>query len=173
MIKKREGIRKMENADIVSLNDKLIDAARAEEILQELLDWYDIVDSDFQDGDTQEAAYTKTKRKLTRAIQEGLIEIKIETDPDGTETINVYQHLQREVKGIKADDQNDHGRTVKYKEVTGRAKTAVKDEKGSGNASKLYSYLGALSGYGPQPFINMRGRDNGIAECLGYIFLQV
>lgn len=140
----------------------------AEDQLQLFLDWYDICREDFissDEGESSSTWYDKITSRLKRAIRKGLVEIKEENTKDGSPTLNVYQTLTRKIPGVESP--------ICYKEISGRAKLALKGSAKTGQFAQIYLYLGGLCGEGEKVFHNMAGRDGAIAECLGFLFLQV
>ncbi len=141
--------------------DFILSEESAKEQLDNLVDFYDI---DFEElateDDGERAAETITKR-LLKAIRKGLIEI-VETDDGG---IEVVQQLKRPVRSIKDN-------RVTYKEVSGRAKTAMGKYKEKDHASRMYAFLGALSGTDPGTIMSFRGVDMRTAETLGAFFIM-
>jgi len=131
----------------------------AEDQFELLTDYYDI-DLDDEDDSDVRRANKSIKKKLVKAIQRGLIEIKEEED-----TLNVYQYLIKPMDGIKSP--------IKYKEPSGLSKIAMKESGKEDHYGKMYNLLGGLSGEGKKPFLKMRGRDLSTAESLALLFLDI
>jgi hypothetical protein len=124
------------------------------------LNWYDLDEDDF--AEEEKAGYEQAKRKILRAIRQGRIEIDIEPDDKGDDTIIVKQTLKDDSK-------------ITYYEVSGKAKIAIREER-SGPISqytKVCQFLGGLSKLGHRTFAAMKGKDLSLAECLAHIFLKV
>lgn len=139
--------------------DQKISKETAEGQIDFLMKYYDIDQDDIK-NERQENIYDKTYRKLTKAIQEGLLEIKNED-----ETPIVYQYLKKPPQNM--DPQ------IRYREISGQAKVAMKGIKEEDAYNRLYAFLGGLSGLGSNVFTKLKGRDLGIAEYLAWLFLQV
>jgi len=146
----------------------IISKENSEKQLESLFDWYDINLDDYKDDpeESEGAIFVKAKAKIKRAIESGLVEIREEQDGQGDPTLKVYQKLTKKYAKMEKD-------TICYAEVSGRSKAAIRTNKKQGDFSRMYQFLGALSGEGESLFLRMKGRDNSIAECLGFVFLQV
>lgn len=146
----------------------IISEEAAEAQIQIFLDWYDICREDFvnvEDGDMSSTWYDKIVKRLVRAIRKGLVEFKEENTKDGSPTLNIYQTLTSPITGVD--------NPICYKEISGRAKLAMRGNAKTGQFAQIYLYLGGLCGESETVFHKMRGRDGAIAECLGFLFLQV
>ena len=141
------------------MSDFKISEESAEEQISNLLEYYDIEIEDF-DNENLKSALATSRRKLVKAIRKGMIEIKEE---DGTPI--VYQHLLKPVKGIESP--------IRYKEVDGRSKRAMKKMSENDYSGRIYAFLGGLSGDGSTIIERFQSQDLTVAECLGTIFLQV
>lgn len=138
----------------------------AEAQFEQLLDWYDIDEEDFEDE--EQSGFRQAEKKVIRAIRQGRVEIIIEQDKDGIDTLIVYQNLGQAVKGIAEN-------RIRYEEVCGRAKIAIREERKGpiSQYAKVGQFLGGLSKLSPRVFSEMRGKDHSLAECLASIFLKV
>lgn len=128
-----------------------ISSENAESQFNEWLDFYDIVFDDIVREQTKEGAET-IANKVKRAIQTGRLEI-VPDDPNG---FTVVQHT---MKGVE----------LRYSELSGQAKAET--DRYTGNITKVYALLGKLSGLGLDAIKQLKGRDLGLAECIGAIFL--
>ena len=138
----------------------IISEERAKEILQQLLDYYDIELYATSDSDADTRQAKQIERRLVRGIMCGALELD---DKDGR--INVVQHLGRAIGSVD---------TLTYHEVSGKAKIGMsKGGKGEDYHGKLYGLLGALCNEGPMLFHSMSGVDLSRAESLGLLFLLV
>jgi len=124
----------------------------AQEQLNQLLDYYEI---DFDDIPTdQKNSFDMIGKKLVKFIRQGRLEIKIE---DGIQCIQTLKN----------------GSTViTYKELTGKAKTAMGTKSAEDGNGRIYALMGALSD-GEAAIMQLKGPDLSLAECLGAVFLAV
>lgn len=127
--------------------------------LDTMLSHYDIVIEEMSDD--LRKSITVSLKKIRKAIEDGWIEIKV----DGEGDLLVEQTLSKPGKGGAS--------VIKYREVDGRAKIAMKDNSSDDYHGKLYSFLGGLSGQGSAAIMRLQGRDLAIAEALGMVFLQL
>jgi hypothetical protein len=100
----------------------------------------------------KEAAETAVN-KIKRAIRNGRLEI--EEDPE--KGMIVKQHTKNTI--------------ISYGEISG--KTKLEADKHEGNNAKIQAILGSLSGKGLDAISQLKGKDLGLAECVGVIFLVV
>jgi len=135
----------------------------AEEQINLLLEYYDI---DLEDPNLDEDEIRGIKsaaRKLTRAVRRGGVEIKDEDDG-----LAVYVHLRHPPKGTDE--------SIRFREVDGKAKVAMKDVKSAtDHHGRLYKMMANLSGESLSypKLIALKGVDLATVECLGLLFLQV
>lgn len=130
-----------------------ISRERAQEIIQEWLDFYDIDFEDIVNDQGKEGAQT-IQNKLVRAIMKG----RLETDPNNEKGFVVFQHI------------ND-GKTLIYNELSGHQ--MIEGEKAKGSIAGMYAMLGSLCGLGSTAIKNLKGKDLGLAHAIGTIFLVV
>jgi len=136
----------------------------AEKQLELLLDYYEIelekrLKSD--DAEKAQAVADSVQDILIRAITKGRLEIDEDPEDGG---IRIIQTLRRPVGEVSQ---------IRYYEVTGRARTAIKDvEKGS-IYNKMYSLLSAVSKQPIVVFHRMGGVDLTTAETLFTVFSLV
>ena len=124
----------------------------AQEQLNQLLDYYEI---DFDDIPTEQAkAFQMIGKKLVKFIRQGRLEIKIE---DGIQCIQTLRN----------------GTTIIiYKELNGKAKTAMGTKSAEDGNGRIYALMGALSD-GETMITELKGPDLSLVECLGAVFLAV
>jgi len=144
------------------MSEKKLSKENAQKQLDTLLDYYDLDLDDISDENVHNAI-TSSCNKLLKAIKKGRLEIKEEDD-----TLNVYQYLKKPIGGKEGSLT-----VIKYREIDGRSKIAMKDNKESDYHGKIYSFLGGLSKEGGAVIMRLKGVDISIAECLGALFLQV
>ena len=124
----------------------------AQEQLNQLLDYYEI---DFTDIPTdQKNAFDMIGKKLVKFIRQGRLEIKIE---DGIQCIQTLRNGTT---------------TIEYKELSGKAKSAMGTKSAEDGNGRIYALMGALSD-GEAAIIQLKGPDLSLAECLGAVFLAV
>lgn len=127
-----------------------IENAQAE--LDKLIDYYEIdiddLPSSAKDG------IDAVMKKMVKFIRLGRLEIKIE---DGIQCIQTLR---------------DSETKITYKELNGKAKTAMGSKKETDQHGRLFALLGALSD-GERVIHQLKGPDLSLAECLGGLFLLV
>jgi hypothetical protein len=150
------------------MSEYKISEESAEEQLGIFNEWYDIDPEDFSEmaegNQAAQNAFKVVSRKLIRAIRKGYLEIREEKGKDGSPTLVVEQVLSRPIEDVER---------VKYREVTGLARTAVKTKEGDNDTLRNYKLLGILSGEDYKLFQKLRGADIGVTDCLGFLFMQV
>lgn len=135
--------------------DQVISEERAQEILDQFTEYYDI-DPETMPENLQRVI-ASSLAKIKKAIRDGRLEI----ETDG-QSITVKQNLQKPPAGVASQ--------LTYKEVTGAAKIGIKDD--STDYGKMYTFLGALTGDGVGVIQKLGGKDLSLAESLGVVFLQ-
>jgi hypothetical protein len=135
--------------------DQVISEERAQEILDQFTEYYDI-DPETMPENLQRVI-ASSLAKIKKAIRDGRLEI----ETDG-QSITVKQNLQKPPAGVASQ--------LTYKEVTGAAKIGIKDD--STDYGKIYTFLGALTGDGVGVIQKLGGKDLSLAESLGVVFLQ-
>ena len=124
----------------------------AQEQLNKLLDYYEI---DFNDIPIeQKNAFEMIGKKLVKFIRQGRLEIKTE---DGIQCIQTLRNGTT---------------TITYKELNGKAKTAMGTKGPDDGNGRIYALMGALSD-GETVITDLKGPDLSLAECLGAVFLAV
>jgi hypothetical protein len=144
-----------------------ISESNAKEQLDLFFEWYDIDFDEMYEAAQQgqgAASVRAAKSKLIKAIRQGRIEIKEESDRKKEPTLNLYQHLDWPILEKKS---------VQFKEVTGATRVALKTGGSSNETAKMYQLLGALSGEGAEFFLRLKRADIGIADVIGFLFLMV
>ena len=153
----------------MSSNDNVVDMATqtkisresAEAAVDEFYDYYEIDPAD-ESEDIREQLL-KAKRRLIKAVMVGRIEFKEESNKKGISEMVVYQHLKKPLA---------NGTDVfRYREMSGRAKTAMKGASDNDMAGKMQSLLGYLSGTSAGIVADLQGVDYSLAESLSAIFL--
>lgn len=145
------------------MTDEVLSQEVAEEQIQTLLDYYDI---DFEDPNLDEDELRAAKsaaRKLTRAVRKGGVEIKEEDDG-----LAVYITLRHPPKNVT--------NPVRFREIDGKAKIAMKDVKSATDYhGRIYKMMANLSSdaLSYPKVIALKGTDLATVECLGLLFLQV
>ena len=138
----------------------------AEAQLAKLLDYYEIDLEKRLKAESAEKAQSVAddiRDILLRNIEKGRLEID-DDDQSQTGGIRITQRLRSPVGGISE---------IRYYEVTGMARTSIKDvDKGSPH-HKLYSLLGAISKQPVKVFLGMGGVDLTCAETLSTVFSMV
>ena len=137
--------------------ERKISHESAENQLESFLEYYDIEFDDIENERSHDAAM-QTKKKIIRAIVSGRIEIN---EVDGVPLIS--QHLKN----------TDEEKTLNYVEITGRHKLVLDQKKEDKNYSKIYTLLASLSNTSESVIAKLKAADMGIAESLGFLFLQV
>lgn len=133
----------------------------AEAAVDEFFDYYEL-DPEDEDPDSK-AQLVKAKKKMVKAVQNGRLEFKTETNKKGIEEMCVYQHLKKPLANGTA--------TFRYREMGGRAKTAMKGAGENDMAGKMQSLLGYLSGTSAGIIADLQGVDYSLAESLSLVFL--
>jgi hypothetical protein len=145
----------------------IISEQTAHEQLDLFYDWYGIDYDEMLEAARQsqsDGALKLAENKVLKAIRYGAIEISEVADSSGEQTLSVLQRLARPV----------HGREeIEYKEVTGKARIAMKSNSNISDAARMYHFLGVLCGQGAEMFMQLRGRDIGVTDALGFLFLLV
>lgn len=143
---------------------QVVSRESAERQVEKLFEYYEIdlvkrLKSD--NADRAQAVADDVKDLLITNVERGRLEI--DDDEDGT-GIKIVQHLRRPVGGVSE---------IRYYEVTGKARTAIKDvDKGSPH-QKIYALLAAVSRQPIQVFFNLGGVDLTCAETLSTVFSLV
>lgn len=133
----------------------------AESQLTKLFDHYEIELEKRLKADNAQAIADDVKDILTRNIMKGRLEIDEDESGSG---IKITQRLRTPVGSVSE---------IHYHEVTGRARTAIKDvDKGSPH-QKIYALLAAISKEPQQVFLGMSGVDLTCAETLSTVFSLV
>lgn len=103
-------------------------------------------------------------KKIKKAIRRGDVEIDEVSGKEGEPTLVVRQRLQNKI------GESD---CITYREVTGRVRAATRPGKGVGDSARMYQFLGLLTGDGDGMFRKLRGRDVGVTDLVGSLFLLV
>jgi len=133
----------------------------AEAAVDEFFEYYEVDPSDEIDDVREQLG--KAKRKLIKAVMYGRLEFKEETNKKGISEMVVYQHLKKPL--------SNGTDTFRYREMGGRAKTAMKGASDNDMAGKMQSLLGYLSGTSAGIIADLQGVDYSLAESLSLVFL--
>lgn len=135
-----------------------ISEENATKAFQKLMDYYDVDPEDYRDQKIQYNAFKTIKRRLIRAIRQGNMEIK---DEEGTPII--YQNLRK--------PPGDIGKQIRYKELDGNCRVALKDEAEDGNLRN--QALAAIMIGEPVIVVrNFRSADLSLAEYIASFFMN-
>lgn len=128
----------------------------AEEQLDSLFEYYEI---DFDEiPKSQEEGMNAIYDRLVKAIRMGRLEIIIE---DGIKCIQTLKNSK-----------GDSPVTITYREIDGRAKTAMGTKSDKDGNGRIYAVMGALSD-GEASILKLKGVDISLVENLGAVFLLV
>jgi hypothetical protein len=137
---------------------------RAEEIVDQLFDYYMIDFDDYNERDEQEAdtlgSLKSARRVLVKAVERGLIEHKIEPDNKQINRMVVYQH--RMIDGAP---------TIRYDEFGGKALVQMKHVSDKDHVGKIHAVMGSLAGIGRASMEALHGFEHKIMQNLGTVFL--
>ena len=126
----------------------------AKENLQSMLDYYEIDIDEIDEKDVKKAIKSGYNR-IIKALRLGRLEIKIENG------ITITQTLRNGTEKLT------------YREIDGKAKTAMAPKEEKDWYGKSYALMGSLSDMGETAITSLKGVDLSLAEVLGMIFLQV
>ena len=129
----------------------------AENQVQELFDYYDIDVDDIDDEDQKSNLFT-ARKKAIRAVQQGRLIIE---EKEGS--LKVTQVLSKPPGDIDR---------LEYREIDGKSKIGLKNKKKNDGFGRIYTLLGSLAGLSETAIAALKGKDMGLAESLGLIFLQ-
>lgn len=136
----------------------------AEAQVTKLFDYYEIELEKRLKSDNAEKANAvaeEVRDILVRNVEKGRLEIDDDEEGSG---IKIVQRLRKPIGGVSE---------IRYYEVSGKARTAIKDvDKGSPH-QKIYSLLAAISKQPLTLFLNMEGVDLTCAETLSTVFSLV
>lgn len=136
----------------------IISEEAAEEQVKLLLSFYDIYLEDMHEDAA--AGVDGAIKKIERAIRRGSVSIELDAG-----SLVVKQNLDHAPEGVEA--------TLRYGEVGGRAKKAMRVCKDGDTYGRIYVLMAALCGLEESKFLSLRGKDLGIVHSLGLLFLQV
>ncbi len=131
---------------------KLSPESAANEI-KKLFDYYEIDLDEIEDTELKKAIKQGYDR-LIKATRLGRLQVIIED-------------------GIKTTQTTRNGTTIDYREIDGKAKSAMAGKAKEDYYGKSYALMGSLSGLGEAAIMNLKGVDLSLAEVLGLIFLAV
>jgi hypothetical protein len=98
--------------------------------------------------------FDTARNKLIKSIMKGRLEIK-------------------EDEGLKVKQSLRSGETLEYSELCGKHKLAMKGKKDGDHFGRIYAILGSVTKAGEAAISKLTGVDMSVAECLGFLFLQV
>lgn len=122
--------------------------------LKKMLDYYEIEIEEIED-EKLKTAIENSYNRLVKAVMKGRLKVKLENG------IEIIQKLK------------DGTTEIKYKEINGKAKTAMAGKKEDDFYGKAYALMGSLSGLGESAISSLKGVDLSLVEVLGLIFLAV
>lgn len=135
----------------------LLSEESAREQVMELLDYYDI-DPEQQAEDAKPGeipAFDKALLQIQKYVQRGALEVS----RDERGKIKVVQNLE------------DGKSALIYPEIGARHKIAMETFDPKAGYSRIYAFMGALSGVGKGGIEKLAPRDLGVVEVLGMVFL--
>ena len=139
--------------------ENVISEQLALEQAEALYEHYEIDPRDYGESSTRNSMEA-ARNRLVRAICKGRVSVNVESRDE-----MVIQILKNEI------GEKDPITKLTYREVDARSK--IGSTESDDNHSKMYNFLGNLSGAGLGTILKLRGVDLGVAETLGAIFLQV
>lgn len=136
-----------------------IDYVVSEEVaidqVNELLEYYDIDPSGLSGGDEEVSdAFEKALDHVCRAFRTGAL--SIEQDKDGFP--RVIQTL------------SDGSTSLNYGEVSAKAKIVMEKFSSTAGYSRIYAFMGSLTGVGKAGIEKLGPRDLAVVEVLGTVF---
>ena len=124
----------------------------AQNELDKLFDYYEI---DFDDQPTkQRDNIDAVNKKLIKFIRLGRLKIN---DEDGLTCEQTLRNVST---------------TIVYRELNGKAKTAMGTKSEVDGNGRLYALMGALSD-GEEAILKLKGPDISLVECLAAVFMMV
>ncbi len=140
-----------------SLKNKISEEVATQQ-LAELLDYYEIEESDMV-GDDDEKAFEMTCKGLKKAIRKGRL------------TITCQDEIK--IKQILAKSYGGEVNELEYEELAGKHKLSMGKKKNTDHYGRMYALLGSLTGMGETAIAKLKGSDLSTAESLGFLFLRV
>jgi len=134
--------------------EEVLSKGNAKNVLQKMLDYYEIDIDDIEDKEMKKAIKQGYDR-LVKATRFGRLKVNFD---NGIEVIQTTRANKTEIK---------------YREIDGVAKTEMAGKDPNDNYGKAYALMGALSGLGEGAIKQLKGVDLSLAEVLGFIFLSV
>lgn len=125
----------------------------AKEILQQILDYYEIDINEIDDKEFKKAI-KRGMGRLIKAIRLGRLEVIIEEE-------------------IKIIQTTKNGEQIEYREIDGQAKVAMGSKEENDIYGRSYAMMGSLCDLGESAIIKLKGVDLSLVEVLGMLFLQV
>lgn len=126
----------------------------ATEQIIDLLEYYDIDIEQIGDADEKAAKGLETVLDtLCRHIRTG----KLTVDRGADDKLVVTQTLT-------------NGETLTYSEISAKSKLAMEKYNNDSNYSRIYAFMGSLSGVGKAGIEKLSAKDLGVVEVLGAVF---
>lgn len=126
----------------------------AMDVLQKILDYYEIDPYDMGDDSTQKIFEASLGRAL-KAIRQGRLKV------DDIEGLKITQTFK------------DSSEALEYQIISGKHKMAMSGIKDDDNYGKIYALVGSMTGVGQTGIANLKGADLSLCEVLGALFLSV
>lgn len=145
----------------------LIGESEAQDQLDKFCEWYGI---DLDENLTLAAgegmvAMEVAMKRIIKAIRQGSLEIVEADHPKYGTTLQVLQRLAHSIGERNISE-------ITYHELTGATKASVKIGKNANETEALFALLGVLSKKPKEVFRGLRGRDLGVANLVGLLFLM-
>ena len=138
---------------------QLISKESAKEQLEILMEYYDIDKNDLENEEGPEAVQT-LMNGLIRAIKNGRLEIKVDSD----QKLIVTQHLQHPPGDIT---------DINYNIVGQKARLAMDRVKSTKEQERMCAFMGSLSGLGSTGIGSLVATDMGTMNRLATLFSMV
>ena len=135
-----------------------INEKRANEIVDEFFEYYEIDREEEQDEDTLRVI-NMSYRKLSKAVQRGRVEFR-----DTDEGMTVIQHTKRDYP---------FGNEIVYGELNGKAKVAMRKADENDQAGRMQHMMAALCKKGPSILAQLKGPDYSLMEVIAAVFFVV
>lgn len=130
--------------------DKKLTEEIAEQQLQVFLDYYELEAEDLTEK--QINVYETVAKRIKKSIRKGRLTIEGDLD------------------NLKMTYKTKNGHELSFKELTGKAKLAMKSDSHDGQTQELIGYL---TGEGASVISDLSGADLSVMESLGLLFLLV
>lgn len=150
------------------MGNYLIGDKEARDQINQFCDWYgvDLEETTSTAEDEGIVAYNMTMRALTKAFRRGHLEVRLDEDKKGGETLVVVQRLERPLSGGAMSE-------ITYHEITGATKANVKVSKNATETAAMWAALAVAAKEPVEVFHALRGVDIKNAQLFGFLFLMV